>query len=202
MKVKDITIRGPMALFICLTVITILCIGFVSVKVDQVRKFKQEAYDIMMKQYWPNPAHRIVFNQRVKELDLDWKLSLAVREEESHGDQYAYSSAKARGYYQLMYATAKDLCETYSIDFRGKMSIYDGANNIFMGLAHLNHCVDTYGDQLGIEMYNVGYGKYFKRGIRNRKYVEDVMSRLKKIEAEYDDVLTAVKDKHKVENKI
>ncbi len=146
--------------------------------------------------YIKNPAHAIAFVALCDYLGIDLALGLAVMERESHFRQYAYSSKVvngkrqiiARGYMATHVTTSKFIMtKTPGMEYRGSQSEYDSANNMYNGLVHLRYCIETFGYNKGIEIYNVGEGNYKKR-IRNPDYTAYVLTRADMIKEEMQEL--------------
>jgi soluble lytic murein transglycosylase-like protein len=111
-------------------------------------------------------------------LQVDYIIALAVAGVESDYCQYACSSARARGYFGLMYDTARYVGTKYKIQIYNKYSIYDSSNNIFFGMVHLKGLIDYYGLEEGLELYNVGIKNYTVKGKRSKEYIEKVKDKI------------------------
>lgn len=149
--------------------------------------------------YFGNKAHaRIFYSLSKSMLSRERRfLCLALIEKESQFKQFACSFVTktiskggketkikvplCRGYFQLDTDTFINIAKKYHIKYQGHSTVYDAANNIFVGIIHFNWCLDSYGTSLGLEIYNVGSGNYFKQKIRNPKYVRDVNSNLNRV---------------------
>jgi hypothetical protein len=103
----------------------------------------------------PAPAHIAqIVADAAKANDIDPLLVHSVIQVESNYDQYAISTAGARGLMQLMPGTARDLGVTDSFDPR---------QNIEAGVKYLKKLKDQYqDDRLALAAYNAGPGSVQK----------------------------------------
>lgn len=148
-------------------------------------------YKMAMKRF-KNPAHAVTFIAICKHFKYPPEVGLALCKIESEFYQYACSDAIARGYFQIMLPTAKEVGGKYNIQILNKWSVYDSANNIWLGIATSLGNVKYHGFHKGIEIYNVGDGNYFA-GVRNEDYVLSFKKELASIEMEKKEMIKIYK---------
>ncbi|MCJ8297981.1 MAG: transglycosylase SLT domain-containing protein [Pseudomonadales bacterium] len=82
---------------------------------------------------------------------------VANARQESAYNQYARSPAGARGFMQLMPATAKMTAKKFAIPYRGKDELYDPRTNISLGTAYLGEMMKKFNNQAhSTAAYNAG----------------------------------------------
>lgn len=179
-----------------LTSVQMLLVGIIVLIfiVNYLDKRMNEAVDYQMAlKRFRNPAHAVSFIAICKYFGYPPEVGLALGFIESEFYQYACSSAVARGYFQIIPETAKEIGAKYNIRIVNKWSIYDSANNIWLGIAQSLGNVKYHGFQKGIEIYNVGDGNYFA-GVRNQRYVLDFKKELASIEIEKKEMMKTYKN--------
>lgn len=118
---------------------------------------------------------------------FDYKMSLAIIMQESHGRIFASSQAGARGLMALMMPTMKYMADKKDYPApRTKWDVYDVANNVFYGTWIARDNLAYYGRNLGLEIYNVGSGNYYRKGWRNPDYVADVLYNYSLVKSKHD----------------
>lgn len=82
---------------------------------------------------------------------------VAIARQESAYNQHAKSSAGARGFMQLMPATAKQTAKKYDIDYKDKDDLFDPTTNISLGTAYLSEMLGKFGSKAYASAgYNAG----------------------------------------------
>jgi len=82
---------------------------------------------------------------------------VAIARQESAYNQYARSPAGARGFMQLMPATAKETAKKFDIPYSGKKDLYDPRTNISLGTAYLKEMMQKFNNQAhSTAAYNAG----------------------------------------------
>ncbi|EPJ43143.1 MAG: hypothetical protein OFPI_44170 [Osedax symbiont Rs2] len=82
---------------------------------------------------------------------------VAIARQESAYNQYARSPAGARGFMQLMPATAKQTAKKFDIPYSGKNDLYDPRTNISLGTAYLGEMMQKFNNQAySTAAYNAG----------------------------------------------
>jgi len=82
---------------------------------------------------------------------------VAIARQESAYNRYAKSSAGARGFMQLMPATAKQTAKKFDIDYSNKNDLFDPTTNISLGTAYLSEMLGKFGSKAYASAgYNAG----------------------------------------------
>lgn len=82
---------------------------------------------------------------------------VAIARQESAYNQHAKSSAGARGFMQLMPATAKQTAKKFDIDYKDKDDLFDPTTNISLGTAYLSEMLGKFGSKAYASAgYNAG----------------------------------------------
>lgn len=104
-------------------------------------------------------VQRELFNQKSEKYNLPTAYLYAITRQESALDQYANSPAGARGYMQLMPATAKETARKVSLsDYSNKSQLSDPSINVELGSAYFRQLLTRYeGNRiLATAAYNAG----------------------------------------------
>lgn len=131
----------------------------------------------------PEIAERIA-NATAKEAerhDLPPTLVLALIENESAYDHRAKSGAKCVGLTQLAPATAKEVAKTIGLK---RWSLTNIEDNVRIGIWYFAYLIDRYHGHIkkALTAYNVGIGRFEKRGRKVTNYATNVLSRKKDME--------------------
>jgi soluble lytic murein transglycosylase len=82
---------------------------------------------------------------------------IAIARQESAYNQYAKSSAGARGFMQLMPATAKSTAKKFNIPYNNKSDLFDPFTNISLGTAYLSEMLGRFNNKAySSAAYNAG----------------------------------------------
>ncbi|MGB1238518.1 MAG: transglycosylase SLT domain-containing protein [Pseudomonadales bacterium] len=82
---------------------------------------------------------------------------VAIARQESAYNQFARSPAGARGFMQLMPATAAITAKKFNIEYKGKSDLYDPRTNISLGTAYLAQMYEKFGNKAyATAAYNAG----------------------------------------------
>ncbi len=82
---------------------------------------------------------------------------VAIARQESAYNQYAKSSAGARGFMQLMPATAKITAKKYNVPYKSKSDLFTPHTNIALGTAYLSQMMDKFNNRAhSSAAYNAG----------------------------------------------
>jgi soluble lytic murein transglycosylase len=82
---------------------------------------------------------------------------VAIARQESAYNQYAKSSAGARGFMQLMPATAKLTAKKYNVAYKNKSDLFIPQTNIALGTAYLSQMMDKFNNRAhSSAAYNAG----------------------------------------------
>ncbi|MES2607690.1 MAG: transglycosylase SLT domain-containing protein [Pseudomonadota bacterium] len=117
------------------------------------------AYPLLRAETRKSTVSRIVPKSRFGSLLMP--LSHAIIRRESGFDEYALSSANARGMMQLTPATAKEearAIKRFGINLSSKMNLYEKNQNITLGTSHIESLLDNYNGSLVLSLaaYNAG----------------------------------------------
>ncbi|MEH6444156.1 MAG: transglycosylase SLT domain-containing protein [Oceanospirillaceae bacterium] len=102
-------------------------------------------------------AKNKLFAKLGKERGIGSTWPVAIARQESAYNQYAQSPAGARGFMQLMPATAKSTAKKYNVPYKNKSDLFDPQTNISLGTAYLNQMMAKFNNQAhSTAAYNAG----------------------------------------------
>lgn len=98
-----------------------------------------------------------LFSQWGQKRSIGSTWPVAIARQESAYNQYARSSAGARGFMQLMPATAKLTAKKYNVPYKSKRDLFNPDTNIALGTAYLRQMMDKFNNRAhSSAAYNAG----------------------------------------------
>ena len=102
-------------------------------------------------------SQNLLFAKWGKARNIGSTWPVAIARQESAYNQYAKSSAGARGFMQLMPATAKLTAKKYNVNYKNKSDLFIPQTNIALGTAYLSQMMDKFNNRAhSSAAYNAG----------------------------------------------
>lgn len=119
---------------------------------------------------------------------VNWLKSFTTLMSESEGKRIAcHPRTKCKGYMQLAPRTSGILRKSLEKDIKDT-DIYSTEYNIAGGILFLRTCYDHFSGKdwlVAVEIYNVGYGNYRDKKMRNPKHIKKWCIKYTKFKSEY-----------------
>jgi soluble lytic murein transglycosylase len=123
-----------------------------------------------------------VYNES-QQVDLDYRLALAVIEVESDFRHDVVSTKGARGLFQIKPSLAKYIAKDAGVKYSGDDCLHEPEKNIRLGVYHLSKLVETFKNlPTALHAYNVGESKLRGRGAKDEPKTAFTKKVMKKYE--------------------